>query len=110
VDELLGAPSAFDGLFLLDHDDVATGLAGRSPESSLDQLLPRLRERYGLCIFDLPPVLDDAHGASLAAKLDATVIVIHSGRTTIEDVRRAERVLSKNGASLSGAVLNRCRD
>lgn len=110
VDDLLGIPTSTEGLFTLNYDQFSERLGGRSLESNLEQLLPKLRERYALCIFDLPPVLDDARGAALAAKLDTTVIVIRSGHTTVEDVRRAERVLSKNGASLSGAVLNRCRD
>jgi hypothetical protein len=101
----LGEPTKVDNLFTLD-----AGRLSQDDSGDMDDLLARLRARYALCIFDLPPVLEDGRSAALAAKLDTTVIVIRSGSTSVDDVRRTERVLARNGVNVSGAVLNRCRD
>jgi Mrp family chromosome partitioning ATPase len=100
-----GAPTKVENLYTLNAGSV-------SPDDAADmeEFIARLRTRYALCIFDLPPVLEDGRSAALAAKLDTTVIVIRSGSTSVEDVRRTERVLARNGVNVSGAVLNRCRD
>jgi len=101
----LGEPTKVENLFTLEANSLPQDEA-----ADMDELIAKLRARYALCIFDLPPVLEDGRSAALAAKLDTTVIVIRSGSTSVEDVRRTERVLARNGVNVSGAVLNRCRD
>jgi Mrp family chromosome partitioning ATPase len=109
--ELPSRPTGTPGLFTLSCDAILqSALSGASWTDGMGRLIDRLRNRYALCVFDLPPILDDARGAAIAAKLDTTVIVVRSDATSIEDVRRTERVLARNGVSLSGAILNRYRE
>jgi Mrp family chromosome partitioning ATPase len=107
----IGRPTSIDGLFVFGKDeaarrafDLAGGDRGTGP------FLERLRNAFGLCVFDLPPILEDGRGASIASRLDSTVIVIEAGRTSVSDLRRTERVLASNGVKIGGAVLNRYRE
>jgi Mrp family chromosome partitioning ATPase len=109
--EDLGKPTSIDGLFVVDDEEAARcALEGAGGDGGFETLLGQLRSAYGLCIFDLPPILEDGRGASIAARLDSTIVVIESGRTSVSDLRRMERVLASNGAKVAGAVLNRYRD
>lgn len=107
----LGKPTAVEGVFVIRRDAAtrqafAQGTADRDMEPFLD----RLRNAFDLCVFDLPPILEDGRGAAIAARLDSTVIVIEAGRTSVSDLKRTERVLASNGAKVAGAILNRYRD
>jgi Mrp family chromosome partitioning ATPase len=99
------------GVFLIDEDEMSSKIdAGQTWASVVAQLVDEVCRDYDLSIFTLPPVLEDGRSAAIAAKLDANIIVVRSERTSVEDVRRTERVLTRNGVTVSGAVLNRYRD
>jgi Mrp family chromosome partitioning ATPase len=107
----LGKPTSVDGVFVIRRDDATRqAFAQGTTERDMDPFLDRLRNAFDLCIFDLPPILEDGRGAAIAARLDSTVIVIEAGRTSVSDLRRTERVLASNGAKVAGAILNRYRD
>jgi Mrp family chromosome partitioning ATPase len=106
-----GKPTSVDGLFVTGRDAASRqAMAQGTAEHDIEPFLERLRNAFGLCVFDLPPILEDGRGAAIAARLDSTVIVIEAGRTSVSDLRRTERVLASNGAKVAGAILNRYRD
>ena len=72
--------------------------------------LPRLVEAWrarGDVLVDLPALASGGDARAAAARLDGVVIVAVAGRTTTDDVKRAVNELSRAGAIVVGAVLNR---
>jgi len=59
----------------------------------------------GKILMALPPLASSADGLSLAVHADAVIIVITAGKTTVENVQDAERLLKRVGANLVGTVL-----
>ena len=103
------------------QSEVLEGLdvlpAGRQPASPGDLLageitghfVQEVREAYDLVVFDVPPVLAVADIDCLADKLDALLLVVHSGRLSSKVVAEGCRRLEQVGANLIGCVLNAAR-
>jgi Mrp family chromosome partitioning ATPase len=59
-----------------------------------------------IVIVDCPPVLPVTDAVLTATSMDATLIVLSSGRTTGKDIASALEVLSQVDAPVMGAILN----
>lgn len=70
------------------------------------RLLSAVRQRFDRVIIDTPPVVPVTDAAVLSTKVDGTVLVVRSSRTTKELARQAARALHDVGANLVGTVLN----
>ena len=70
-------------------------------------VLERLRADVDLVIVDSPPVRVVADPAVLSSFVDATVLVIESGRSRRGPVREAAEALARANARVLGVVLNR---
>ncbi|MCD6290190.1 MAG: polysaccharide biosynthesis tyrosine autokinase [Anaerolineae bacterium] len=70
-------------------------------------LIEQLKQAADVVLFDSPPVLVAADAAVLASQVDGVLVVIDAGTTRREAVREAIGQLTKVGANLLGAVLNR---
>jgi capsular exopolysaccharide synthesis family protein len=70
-------------------------------------ILDGLRERFDLIVIDSPPVQAVTDAAILSALTDGVVFVIDAGRTRRGAVRHGRDALSRSGARILGAVLNR---
>jgi capsular exopolysaccharide synthesis family protein len=68
-----------------------------------------LRESADIVIFDSPPLLAVADAAVLSAFADGTLLVIDAARSRRRQVRIASGMLTRAGAKILGAVLNRVR-
>ncbi len=74
-----------------------------------------LRITHELCgmadilVFDTPPVNAVTDAVVLAARFDATILVIETGRTSRAAVQRAQQTIQKVGGTIVGAVLNKAR-
>ena len=73
----------------------------------LEQLLGRLQDAFDLVVFDTPPVLAVADATLLAARCDATLIVVRAGRTEAEELEQTSDELREARADVVGTVLNR---
>lgn len=71
-------------------------------------LLEELKTRYPshVIILDLPAVLSDPDVLTLSYHIDATVLVVEEGRTTVQDLERAMELL-KGATPIIGTVLNK---
>lgn len=71
-------------------------------------LIEDLKARYPsrVIILDLPSVLGDADVLALCPHIDATLLVVEEGRTTVQDVERALELL-KGATPIIGTVLNK---
>ena len=69
-------------------------------------LLEQLRTDYDTVIIDAPPLLPVTDGAVIAHAADGALLLVRHGRTTTEQVTRAQEVLEQAGATMLGAVVN----
>ena len=71
-------------------------------------LVEEFKHRYPsrIVIFDLPPLLYTADVLAFSPYIDALLLVVEEGKTTVEEVRRAFSLL-KNSRPVLGTVLNK---
>jgi Mrp family chromosome partitioning ATPase len=69
-------------------------------------LMREAMAEYNFVLLDSPPLLDVADGRILATLVEGSVLVVKSGATARERVRRAQVCAMEVGAHLIGAVLN----
>ena len=68
--------------------------------------LSQWRERFDHILIDTPPVLSVTDAVLLSVEADSVVLVIRSGQTTKEALRRARALLTQVNARMMGVVLN----
>ncbi len=73
------------------------------------RLIHELSTEADVLVFDTPPLNAVTDAALLAARLDATVLIVEAGRTPRPVVQRAKETIEKVGGSLVGVVLNKVK-
>ncbi|MDZ4848796.1 MAG: CpsD/CapB family tyrosine-protein kinase [Pirellulaceae bacterium] len=73
------------------------------------ELIRSLRVDYDLIVFDLLASADAGTSLSLGSLLDGVVLVVESERVRWEVASRVQDLLSRSGAKVLGAVLNKQR-
>lgn len=74
--------------------------------SNMRDVLAELRERYDHIVLDTPPTLSVTDAVVLSPRADAIVLVIRSGSTTKQALRRSRDILMQVNARVSGVLLN----
>jgi succinoglycan biosynthesis transport protein ExoP len=69
-------------------------------------LLQRWREEYDHIVIDTPPALTVTDAVLLSPAVDAVILVIRSGRTPKDALRRARDLLAQVNARVMGVVVN----
>jgi len=75
----------------------------------LAETVEALKGRFGLVIFDLPPVARESAAVRLASLLDGVLLVVEAERVRWQVARRTKKLLTRAGAPVLGAVLNKRR-
>ncbi len=75
----------------------------------MGELINRLAGDADYVLFDAPPLLAVADAAILAARVDATLLVLKAGKSSRDDAREAKEQLEKVHAKVIGTVLNNAR-
>lgn len=70
------------------------------------EVLAQLREQYDHIVIDTPPSLSVTDAVLLSPRADAVVLVIRSGKTKKQSLRRARDILAQVGARAVGVLLN----
>jgi len=65
-----------------------------------------MAQQYDLIVFDAPPVLSVTDAQILANKVDGTLLVVNTGITEKENVKKAKELLGNAQARILGAVMN----
>ena len=102
-------PAPYASLLLMTSGPLPPNPAELLDWDGFDALLERLKRHVDLVVLDSPPVLAVADARILAAKADATILVIDSGRTRAGAVRKALQALTTANATVLGVVLNKVR-
>lgn len=74
--------------------------------SNMRDLIAELRELYDHIVIDTPPTLSVTDAVVLSPRADATILVIRSGQTTKQALRRARDILMQVNAHVAGVLLN----
>jgi exopolysaccharide transport family protein len=74
--------------------------------TNMRDVLDQLRERYDHIVVDTPPTLSVTDAVVLSPRADAIVLVIRSGQTTKQALRRSRDILMQVNAKVSGVLLN----
>jgi capsular exopolysaccharide synthesis family protein len=74
--------------------------------SNMKDVLDELRGQYDHIVVDTPPTLSVTDAVVLSPRADAIVLVIRSGQTTKQSLRRARDILTQVNARVSGVLLN----
>jgi capsular exopolysaccharide synthesis family protein len=69
-------------------------------------LLENIQGTFDTIIIDTPPVMAVTDAQILASKCDGTILVLSSGKTEREEIKKAKELLLKANANLLGAILN----
>ncbi|TCL66378.1 Wzz/FepE/Etk N-terminal domain-containing protein [Rhizobium sp. BK251] len=111
--EILNAPSASAGacgskplaiLPIGSCKEAAPG--GRIGLEHIAVIIADLRERFEFVVVDLPPLSRTADAKSIAPYLDASIVVVRYGTTSLEALATAVDALHEVGAEILGVVLN----
>jgi capsular exopolysaccharide synthesis family protein len=77
--------------------------------ADLPEVLQDLSEHFNRLVVDAPPVLATADAGLLADAVEATVLVVRAGRTTVDEVKDALHALRSTGTAVVGTVLTDAR-
>ena len=93
-------------LFILPAGSPPPNPAELLASSNMRDLLAELREQYDHIVIDTPPTLSVTDAVVLSPRADATILVIRSGQTTKQALRRSRDILTQVNAHVAGVLLN----
>lgn len=74
-----------------------------------EELRDKARNEYNYVLFDTPALTSVMDGALIASKVDATLLVVKMGLTTLTSLKRVKEQLENLNANILGAVLNKVK-
>jgi len=74
--------------------------------SNMRDLIAELRQQFDHIVIDTPPTLSVTDAVVLSPRADASILVIRSGQTTKQALRRARDILMQVNAHVAGVLLN----
>jgi succinoglycan biosynthesis transport protein ExoP len=93
-------------LFILPAGTPPPNPAELLASSNMKDILAELREQYDHIIVDTPPTLSVTDAVVMSTRADAVVLVIRSGQTTKQALRRSRDLLMQVNARIAGVLLN----
>jgi len=93
-------------LFVLPAGTPPPNPAELLASSNMNDVLEALRGQYDHIVIDTPPTLSVTDAVVMSTSADRVVLVIRSGQTTKQALRRARDILLSVNARLCGVLLN----
>ena len=103
-------PTALENLYVLSAGRSRGTPARVFDSADLPGVVRDLAGHAALVIFDLPPAGQASCVSRLTAMLDGVLLVVEAELVPWESVARVKELLSRAGARIVGAVLNKWRD
>lgn len=72
----------------------------------MTMVLEELNKNYDYIIYDLPPVISITDAQILAAKVDATILVVKQNQAAKQSVLQANKLLKMANANIIGVIMN----
>jgi len=93
-------------LFVLPAGPPPPNPAELVASSNMRDVLAELRDQYDHIIVDTPPTLSVTDAVVMSTRADTVVLVIRSGQTTKQALRRSRDILMQVNSRISGVLLN----
>lgn len=93
-------------LYMLTSGPVPPNPAELIGSEQMATLLKMLQQRFTHIVVDSPPIASFTDGVLIASMVDGVILVVHSGRSSRQVVRRSRQLLNEIGAKIFGVVLN----
>lgn len=74
-----------------------------------EELIAELRNYYDIIILDCPPVLGMSDTPVLTKFSDANMVVVSSGKTSIELLGKVKKIFENANSKISGVVINKAK-
>lgn len=104
--ENLFQAAGIDNLYVLTCGPVPPNPSELLGSAKMKVLLNELKSHFQMILLDSPPVIAVTDAQVLASQVDGVLLVVKSGDSEIEAVKRAKSLLSHTGGKLLGVVLN----
>ena len=99
-------PTDFENLYVLTSGPIPPNPSELLASEAMKQLMNVLYREYELLIFDTPPLLAVTDAQILANLCDASILVISSGKTEFNEVKKSKGLLESASSKFLGVVLN----
>ena len=106
LDQAITRTSILPNLFVLPAGTPPPNPAELLASSNMRDVLAQLRGEYDHIVIDTPPSLSVTDAVVLSPRADAVVLVIRSGQTTKQALRRSRDILTQVNAKVVGVLLN----
>ncbi|MBV6736450.1 CpsD/CapB family tyrosine-protein kinase [Priestia megaterium] len=93
-------------LYVLTSGPIPPNPSELLASNQMGTLLKELKQQYDIIIFDTPPILAVSDAQILANQVDASILVVSSGKTDRTAALRAKELLTNAKSKLLGVVLN----
>jgi polysaccharide biosynthesis transport protein len=106
LEQAITSTSMLPNLFVLPAGTPPPNPAELLASANMRDVLGQLREQFDHIVIDTPPSLSVTDAVVLSPRADAVVLVIRSGQTTKQALRRSRDVLTQVSAKVVGVLLN----
>jgi polysaccharide biosynthesis transport protein len=106
LEQAITRTSILPNLYVLPAGTPPPNPAELLASTNMRDVLAQLREEYDHVVVDTPPSLSVTDAVVLSPRADAVVLVIRSGHTTKQALRRARDILAQVNAKVVGVLLN----
>ncbi|MGG1364499.1 CpsD/CapB family tyrosine-protein kinase [Priestia megaterium] len=93
-------------LYMLTSGPIPPNPSELLSSNQMEEILKEMKQQFDLVIFDTPPILAVADAQILANQVDASILVVSSGKTDKEAALKAKELLVNAKSKLLGVVLN----
>ncbi|MGB7210115.1 MAG: polysaccharide biosynthesis tyrosine autokinase [Pyrinomonadaceae bacterium] len=93
-------------LSLLTSGPIPPNPAELIGSDQMANLLKKLQNHYTHVVIDSPPITSFTDGVLIASMVDGVILVVHSGKSSRQVVKRSRQLLQDVGARILGVVLN----
>ena len=94
-------------LYLLPSGPVPPNPAELIGSEQMQIVFKILQEEFTHIVVDSPPIASFTDGVLIASMVDGVILVVHSGKSSRQVVRRSRQLLQDVGAKIFGVVLNK---
>ncbi len=106
LEDAITRSAILPNLFVLTAGTPPPNPAELLASTNMRDVLAQLREQYDHIVIDTPPSLSVTDAVVLSPRADAVVLVIRSGQTTKQALRRSRDILTQVNAKVVGVLLN----
>jgi succinoglycan biosynthesis transport protein ExoP len=106
LEQAISVSPVLPNLFILPAGSTPPNPAELLASANMKDVLDELRQQFDHVVIDTPPTLSVTDAVVLSPRVDAIILVIRSGQTTKQALRRARDILMQVNARVTGVLLN----